>query len=184
MHDTPPALDRRLLIGLVGAKLALHLALAGRYGYFRDELYFLDCGRHLAWGYVDHAPLVGLVARVALLLGGSLPVLRAIPALAGAALVALAILIAHRLGGGRFAQALTGLAVLCAPIYLVMSSLMTMNALEPLFWMGAAYLLIGVLSPASTPAPGQDATPRRWLLIGLVLGIGLMNKHSTAFFGA
>src|SRR5262245_17214288 len=174
MHDTPPALDRRLLIGLVGAKLALHLALTGRYGYFRDELYFLDCGRHLDWGYVDHAPLIGLVSRLALLLGGSLPVLRGIAAAAGAGLVALAVLIAHRLGGGRFAQALAGLAVLAAPVYLGIYSLFSMNAFEPLFWMASVYLLIRVL---------QGGGGRLWLLMGLVLGVGLMNKHSTAFFG-
>jgi hypothetical protein len=174
MHDTTPGLDRRLLIGLAGAKLVLHLALANRYGYFRDELYFLDCGRHLDWGYVDHAPLIGLVSRLALLLGGSLPVLRAFPAMAGAALVALTVLIAHRLGGGRFAQALAGLAVLAAPIYLGTCSLLSMNAFEPLFWMGSAYLLIRVL---------QGGSPRLWLLIGLLLGVGLMNKHSTVFLG-
>ncbi|HEY7617788.1 MAG TPA: glycosyltransferase, partial [Terriglobales bacterium] len=77
------------MAGLAGTKLLIHLLLSSRYGYFRDELYFLDCGRHLAWGYVDHAPLIGLVARFALLLGGSLPVLRSIAAFAGAALVAL-----------------------------------------------------------------------------------------------
>src|SRR5512134_3028615 len=80
------------LLALVTAKLAIHFPLLGRYGYFRDELYFLDCGRHLDWGYVDHAPLIGLVAKGALLLGGSLPALRVFPALAGTGLVVLAIL--------------------------------------------------------------------------------------------
>ena len=60
-----------LLFLLSGAKFLIHLLLGGRYGYFRDELYFLDCGRHLAWGYVDHAPMIGLVSRIALALGGS-----------------------------------------------------------------------------------------------------------------
>src|SRR4029450_8036869 len=92
---TQEPVDRRLLAVFVLATLGVHLALAGRYGYFRDELYFLDCGRPLDWGYVDRAPMIGLVARLALLLGGSLTALRAIPAVAGAALVALAILIAH-----------------------------------------------------------------------------------------
>src|SRR5260370_27190248 len=72
-----------LLAGLSAAKLLIHVLLANRYGYFRDELYFLDCGRHLDWGYVDHAPLIGLVARFALFLRGSLPALRAFPPAAG-----------------------------------------------------------------------------------------------------
>src|SRR5438093_8125025 len=105
-------LDWKLLALLAGVKLAVHLVTAGRYGYFRDELYFLDCGRHLDWGYVDHAPLVALYARIALLLGGSLPAVRLLPALAGAGVVALAMLIAWQLGGERFAQGLAGLCVL------------------------------------------------------------------------
>jgi 4-amino-4-deoxy-L-arabinose transferase-like glycosyltransferase len=60
-------------------------------------LYFLDCGRHLAWGYVDHAPLIALYSRIALLLGSSLCAVRLLPAIAGASLVALTTLIAWRL---------------------------------------------------------------------------------------
>jgi dolichyl-phosphate-mannose-protein mannosyltransferase len=168
-----PVLDRRVLLGLAGAKLFVHLMLAGRYGYFRDELYFLDCGRHLDWGYVDHAPMIGLVARLALLLGGSLQVLRIFPAVAGAALVALTILMAHRMGACRFGQALAGLAVLVAPIYLGVCSILSMNAFEPLFWMGCAFLMIGVVSSGNS---------RLWLWIGVLAGLGLMNKHSTVFF--
>lgn len=164
-----------LLLGLAGAKLALHLALSGRYGYFRDELYFLDCGRHLDWGYVDHAPLVGLAARLALLLGASLPLLRAIPAVAGAGTVLLAGALAWRLGGGRFAQGLAALAVLVMPIRLGIDGLFSMNAFEPLFWMGAAYVLVRIV---------QTGDGRRWVVLGLLIGAGLMNKHSTAFFAA
>jgi hypothetical protein len=168
-----PPLDRRLLALVTGAKLLLHLALSNRYGYFRDELYFLDCGRHLDWGYVDHAPMIGLLARVALLLGGSLPVLRGLSALAGAAIVGLAMLIAQRLGGGRFAQGLAGLAVLVMPIRLAIDGLFTMNSFEPLFWMGAVLVLLRIV---------QGGDPRLWLALGAILGLGLMNKHSTAFF--
>src|SRR5437870_13269601 len=104
-------LDWKLLALLAGVKLAVHLVTAGRYGYFRDELYFLDCGRHLDWGYVDHAPMIGLMARLALVLGGSLPALRLFPALAAGGLVVLTAAIARRLGGGAYAQGLAALAV-------------------------------------------------------------------------
>jgi hypothetical protein len=167
-------LNRPLLAALAGFKLVLHLLLASRYGYFRDEMYFLDCGRHLSFGYVDHAPLIGLVARAALALGGSLYALRVFPAVAGALLVALSMLIAWRLGGGRFAQAVAGVAVLAAPVYLAGHGLMTMNAFEQVFWTAAVYVLVRII---------QTGDGRRWILLGLILGLGLENKHSTAFFG-
>ena len=103
-------------MALCSVKLLLHVFTSVRnYGYFRDELYYLDMARHLDWGYVDSAPLIAVYARLALLMGGSLAALRILPALAGTALVALSILIARELGGGRFAQFLTGVAVLFAP---------------------------------------------------------------------
>src|SRR5512140_2637265 len=111
-----PPLDRSILIALCAAKLLLHLLTSVRhYGYFRDELYYLDMARHLDWGYVDSAPLIALYAKVALWMGGSLAALRILPALAGTALVLLSILIARELGGQRLAQLLTALAVLFAP---------------------------------------------------------------------
>src|SRR5437899_7641533 len=138
-------LDPRLLTLLVVGKLLVHLVSAGRYGYFRDELYFLDLGRHLDWGYVDCAPLIAVYAKIALWLGGSLPVLRTIAALAGAARVALTMLLAREMGGGRFAQALAGLCALAAPIYLGMDSILTMNGFESLFWMGCVLFVIRIV---------------------------------------
>ena len=167
------ALDRRLIALLAGAKLLIHVALSGRYGYFRDELYFLDCGRHLDWGYVDHAPMIGLLARLALAMGGSLPALRLLPAVAGAALVALAMILAWRLGAGRFGQAMAGLAVLAAPIYLGIDSLLSMNCLEPLFWIGCVYALVRIIDTGRS---------RLFVAAGALAGLGLMNKHSTVFF--
>jgi hypothetical protein len=167
-------LDLRLVGLLAGAKLAVHLVSAGRYGYFRDELYFLDCGRHLAWGYVDCAPLIAVYAKIALLLGGSLPVLRTLAALAGAARVALTMLLARELGGGRFAQGLAGLCALSAPIYLGMDSILTMNGFESLFWMGCVFFLIRIV---------REGDSRLWVWFGVLAGLGLENKHSTLFFG-
>src|SRR5689334_6884763 len=138
--DGLPRLYVPALTVLCAAKLLLHLFTSvQRYGYFRDELYYLDMARHLDWGYVDAAPLIAVYAKVAMLLGGSLAALRILPALAGTALVALSILIARELGGGRYAQLLTGLAVLLAPGFLLFDSLLTMNAFEPLYWMGCVF---------------------------------------------
>ncbi len=162
------------MLALVAVKLAIHLPLLSRYGYFRDELYFLDCGRHLGWGYVDHAPLVGWVSRVLLELGGSLWLLRLTAATAGAALVALTVILARQLGGGRFAQALAGIAVVVSPIFLVLSSLFSMNPLEPLFWTGCALVVVHII---------RSGDSRWWLAFGALAGLGLLNKHSMIFFG-
>jgi hypothetical protein len=117
--------------------------------------------------------MIGLVARLALLLGGSLHVVRLIPALAGTLLVALAVILARELGGGRFAQGLAGLAVVAAPIYLGTDSVLSMNAFEPLFWMGCVWALVRIV---------RGGDPRLWLVFGALAGLGLMNKHSTVFF--
>lgn len=169
-----PPLDSRMLALLVAAKLLVHLVSANKYGYFRDELYFLDLGRHLDWGYVDCSPLIALYAKLALLLGGSLPVLRAIAAIAGAARIALTMLLTREIGGGRFAQALAGLCALSAPIYLGVDSILTMNGFESLFWMGCVFFVIRI---------ARTGNSRLWIWFGLLAGLGLENKHSTLFFG-
>src|SRR5512144_3334557 len=100
-----------IVLAVAAATLLLHVATASRYGYFGDELYFMACGEHLDWGYVDQPPLVGLVAwLVRHTLGTSLVAMRLPSALAGVALVVLVALLARELGGGRFAMALAALS--------------------------------------------------------------------------
>jgi Dolichyl-phosphate-mannose-protein mannosyltransferase len=170
-----PELDLPALALLVLAKLLLHLICANRYGYFRDELYFLDLGRHLAWGYVDTAPLIALYAKLALLLGGSLPALRTIAALAGGGRVALTMLLAREMGGKRFAQTIAGLCAVAAPIYLGMDSILTMNGFESLFWMGCVLVVIRII---------RTGRSKLWIWFGILAGLGIENKHSALFFGA
>ncbi|MFZ1129776.1 MAG: glycosyltransferase family 39 protein [Terriglobales bacterium] len=164
-----------VMAALCVVKLLLHLFTSVRhYGYFRDELYYLDMARHLDWGYVDAAPLVAVYAKVALLLGGSLGALRIIPALAGAGLIALTMLIARELGGERYAQLLAGVAILLGPAFLVMDNFLSMNAFEPLFWMGDIWVIVRFL---------RTGDSRLWLWFGVLTGLGLENKHSTLSFG-
>ncbi len=161
---------------LAGAALLVHFAFNGRFGYFRDELYYGACGQHFAWGYVDHAPLAPWLAQISrTLMGDSLFALRFLPALAAAAKVFLAAWIAREFGGGKFAQFLASLAVLCAPIYLTFDNFFSMNSFEPVFWMACAAAVLRILN-------GGDA--RLWLLFGLVAGLGILNKHSMLFFGS
>jgi len=174
-NERLPQLAVGVLIVLCIAKFLLHLFTSVRhYGYFRDELYYLDLARHLDWGYVDCAPLVATYAKAALLMGGSLAALRVIPALAGTALVALTMLFARELGGDRYAQLLAGLSILLCPAFLVVDSLMTMNAFEPLFWTGCLLVVARI---------ARTGNSRLWLWFGVLAGLGLENKHSTLSFG-
>src|ERR1700704_6427451 len=93
-----------LVLYVASTKLLIQLAVAGRYGYFVDELYFLACGQHLDWGYVDHPPFVAWLAQLARATSGdSLYSLRLLPALAGSAVVWLTGALTRELGGGRYA---------------------------------------------------------------------------------
>jgi len=152
----------------------LHFAVAGGYGYQRDELYFISCARHLAWGYVDQPPLIAVVAKLALaFFGDSLYGIRLLPALAAAATVVVTGRIARRLGGGLFAQSIAMLGIALAPFYLATGNLLTMNAFEPLLWVGAAYLFLKA---------SEDDRPLTWVALGAVSGLGLVNKYSMFFF--
>jgi len=164
----------RVAAGFAVVKLLVHLLTNGQYGYFRDELYYLATSEHLDWGYMDFAPMTAWVTWFARhVFGESLFGLRLLPAVAGALKVFLAGLIAVELGGGAFAAGLACLAALAAPVYLVNDTLLAMNAFEPVFWMGCVWLLIRIVK-------GGD--PRLWLGAGALAGLGLLNKHSTAFF--
>jgi hypothetical protein len=179
-EPTPPASDSHrgdwtLLWGLYLLLFFLHMLVSGRYGYFVDELYYLACSHHLDWGYVDQPPLIAVVTwfeRVTL--GDSLPALRFLPAVAAGLKVLLTGLIARELGARRYAIALACIAVIVAPLYLGIDSLLTMNVFEPCIWMACALIALKIFNGAS---------PKLWLLFGMLAGIGLQNKHSTLIFG-
>jgi len=159
---------------LAAAVVLLQMLTNGRYGYFRDELYFLACSDHLAWGYVDFAPLVALLTHASrFVLGDSLHAIRLLPALAQGAEVVVTGLIAREQGGNRFAIFLSCLCVLFAPVILGNATRLSMNPFEPLFWMGAVYFLLRAINLDQ---------PQLLLAAGVLLGLGLENKHSTAFF--
>ncbi len=159
---------------VAAATLLFRLATAGVYGLFVDELYFLACGEHPAWGYVDMPPLTAVQAWLARsLFGDSMAALRLLPTLEGAGLVLLVGALARRLGGGRSAQALAALAAALAPGLLAFYSILSMNAVEPLVWTGLAYALVRVI----------QGEPRWWLVFGAVGGLGLENKDTVLVFG-
>ena len=170
------ATEQGLIVIFGAVTLLIHFLTNSRYGYFRDELYYLACSQHLDLGYVDQPPLSILLLRLSkMLFGDSLFAIRFLPALAGAGTVALTGMIARELGGRTWAVALSCTASLCALVFLAAGNFFSMNAFEPLFWMGAIYLLVWIINGGS---------PRLWLWFGAVIGLGLENKHSMAFFAA
>jgi len=167
-----------LIAGLALVKLAIHLIAngLGGYGIFRDELYYLACTRHLGLGYVDQPPLsIYLLAASSRLLGESVFALRFLPALFGSLTVFLVGLLARELGGGRWAQLLAGLASLVSLIFLAMDSVYSMNAFDHLVWAAVALLVARLLRT------GQAAY---WPLIGIAVGLGLLNKVGVLWLGA
>jgi 4-amino-4-deoxy-L-arabinose transferase-like glycosyltransferase len=160
---------------IAAVALAAQLLTANRYGIFRDELYYIDCGNHLAWGYVDQPPLIAFIAWLERhVTGDSLLSLRFLPALAGAATVWLAGKMARTLGGCRYAQILAALAVLLSLGYLAFFHWLTMNAFEPPIWTACAYVVVRIT---------QTGNQKLWLWFGLLAGIGLENKYGMLFFG-
>src|SRR5919112_3811186 len=161
LRNFEPAGELAVALYLSAFKLLLHFLTNGGYGYFRDELYYLACGEHLDWGYVDQAPLIAVVARAQrAVLGESLFATRFLPAVAGAALVFVTGLLVRELGGGRFAVALACACVIVAPAYLALHTILTMNAFEPLFWTAGAYLVARSL---------ETGDARLWVWFGLLM---------------
>jgi 4-amino-4-deoxy-L-arabinose transferase-like glycosyltransferase len=160
------------VVALVAVKVAATMAFADRYGWHRDELYYLASARHLQLGYVDYPPLTPAIARlVQVVAPESLVALRFTTVLAGALVALLAALVARELGGGRLAQVLAALAVVISPMFLAGNFIFETVSFDQLVWALLVWLVARVLA-------GRD--PRHWLLAGLVLGIGLETKYTVA----
>ena len=167
------AFDRRV-IAVGGIVFAVLMALSARYGFHRDELYFMDCARHLQASYVDQPVLTPLLVRVSLwLFGVSLPGLHLWPALAAWATVVIAGLTAREFGGGRRAQLLAAVAIATMPALLAIDHLTGPTAFDVLAWAGLAFIVARI---------GRTGDCRWWLAGGVVLGLGLANKHSVGLF--
>jgi len=168
-----PAFAVGPVVSAAVALAALLVAFSGRYGYHRDELYFLAAGRHLAWGYPDQPPFVAVLARLMSdIAPGSLVALRLPSALASAALVMLTGLIARELGGERIAQCLAAASIAVTPVVIGAGHLLSTTTFGLPAWALACWLIIRVLRT------GED---RLWLGVGLVTGAGLFDSDLIAF---
>jgi Dolichyl-phosphate-mannose-protein mannosyltransferase len=152
--------------GMLGVTLVL---LSGRYGYHRDELYFIAAGGHPAWGYPDQPPLTPLVAWAADRLGGgSLAVFRLPAVVVAVSVTVLSALITRELGGARFAQGLAAFATASGTYVLLSGHLVVTSTFDLLAWVLITWLVIRIL---------RTERERLWLLVGVVTGLGLWNKQ-------
>ncbi len=155
--------------------LVIHVAANPHYGFFRDELYFIMCGFHPAWGYVDQPPVVPLLSAGSQLFGHSLFALRALPAIFAAAGAYVTVLIVFELGGGVFAAALATLAYLAAPVLESFGAKVGPDMVGLWLWPLAALYVLRIVN---------GADPRWWLAAGAAAGIALESKYSAIFFAA
>ena len=175
MTSGPPQSDERAPFAVSGTALVtgalavLLLAVAGRYGPHRDELYFASAGHRLAWGYPDQPSLVALFTRVSQDVGGHSLVLLRLPSIvAVCGTVVMTTAIARVLGGDRRGQLLTAVLVATSAVVVILGHRLTTQTLSLAAWTGLALVAAHALS---------DDRPRLWLVAGLVAGVGLNAKH-------
>lgn len=153
------------------ATFAVHLAFCHRFGYYRDELYFIDCAKHLAWGYVDQPPLVPFLVWLTGPLGYPVWGLRFFPALFAGVTVLFGCAIARELRGGAFAQALTGLTIVLAPGLIGIAYGLSTELLSPAAWTAMIYLTVRLVNTRDT---------RLYYAMAGVMTIALYSKYSIA----
>jgi hypothetical protein len=155
------------------AAFLLHLVLNPHYGFFRDELYFIICGRHPQFGYVDQPPIVPLLAAATQAWGQSLVALRAVPALCSGLSIYVVCLLARDLGAGKFGQVLAALAAFFAPVMTSFGMKVVPDEIGLWTWPLMTLLILHLIR-------GADA--RLWLAVGALLGVTLESKYTVAFF--
>jgi hypothetical protein len=162
------AFPARAVAALAAAPTVVLLVVARRYGWHRDELYFLEAGKHLALGYVDQPPFTPLVARIAdAIAPGNLVVLRAPSAIATGAAVVLAALIARELGAAARGQVLAAGAMAAGGFTLGVGHLLSTATFDHLAWLVLLWLAARVL---------RTEDPRWWIAFGTVAGLAMWNK--------
>jgi hypothetical protein len=157
--------------GLALLTVALHLAFCHRFGYYRDELYFIDCAKHLAWGYVDQPPLAPFVTWLTGPLGYPVWGLRFFPGVLAGVTVLFGCAIARELRGGAFAQTLTGLTIVLAPGLIGIAYGLSTELLSPAAWTALIYFTIRLV---------KTQEQRLYVPIALVVTAGLYAKYSIA----
>jgi 4-amino-4-deoxy-L-arabinose transferase-like glycosyltransferase len=164
-----PALAWRPVSAVALGALTLLLVVANRYGFHRDELYFLEAGQHLALGYVDQPPLTPALARLQLALFGASPwSVRVLSAGTVGVVAFLAALLARELGGGRRPQVWSAVAISGAGFVLAVGHLLSTSTFDFAFWLALIVIVARLL---------RTGDPRWWVVYGAVAGVALWNKQ-------
>jgi hypothetical protein len=182
MTAKPPALASArdlmpLIVVLVAVKLVVHLVAAGitPYEFHRDEFLYFSMGTHLRLFHMDFPPMMALLSELLRhTVGVSVFTYRVLPAVAGAVILAIALLAVRALGGGRMAVLLTGIGILANGLYLRANALFQPVAFDQLWWTLALYALLRL---------EQTDDRRWWWVLGLAGGLGLLTKFSIFFIG-
>jgi hypothetical protein len=161
------------ILALALLTAAAHLALAGRYDFMRNELYFIVCGRRPDFGYVDQPPLVPLIAAATQALGENVWLLRLPAALAAVALVPLTAALARVLGGDGKSAILAAAGAALSPALMGMTTTTTTATFEPLGWTLVAFFV------ARAVVAGEE---RSWLWAALAAGVAMEAKYGVAIW--
>jgi 4-amino-4-deoxy-L-arabinose transferase-like glycosyltransferase len=172
MSDAPASrMPWAWILPALALKLAIQFSVAGRYGWHRDELYYVEAGQHPAAGYVDFPPVTAFLARLShALFGDSLVALRSFAFAAGAGVIVVACLICRRLGGGPTAMAITAFVLALAPFLLAINAMFQTVSFDQLAW---ALVILATLVVVERP------TTRNWVLLGAAVGLALMTKYTS-----
>ena len=166
----------QILVLLALAKFIPLLLFAGNYDIFRDEYYYLECSKHLDWGFVDHPPLAMAILAVSrVLFGESLLAIRIFAYITGAAIVVLTGFIAKEAGGGKYSQILAGFASVFAGTVLGNSGYFSMNVFDIFLISLFFYFLLRYINSGNL---------NFILLLGLLGGLALQNKLTFLFVAA
>jgi len=168
-------LDKRFAVAIAAVTAAAHIAVSWRYGYYRDELYFIACAKRLAWGYVDMPPLTAFVSWLAAPAHYQLVAVRCTVALAAGLTAYLACAIAAELGGGPWSQRLSGATVALTPAYLFLGSTLTTTSYEPFTWALVTFALMRL---------ARSRDHRWWFVVAAGVTFGAYAKYSMLLLAA
>jgi len=175
-NETTPSTSsaRTAVLAIAFVTVGVLLTIVGRYGYFRDELYYLACGKHPAWGYVDQPPLIAWIAwLLAHTIGQSLFAIRLLPALAIGLAIYLTSRVAQELDAGRFAMIVAAILMAIMPLALGIGHLFTMNAFDYPLWLALAWITLRI---------ANTGNPRLWIAFGALAGLTILNKYDVLFY--